>query len=456
MRPSGFSAVRRVGLVGAILGLTGAVAVAVDPAPGYAGGDEVPGRYIVLLKDQADADAVARDHGLSVERRHDAVKGFTATGVPGKLKGLKADGRVKLAEQDRVVTLAPPARFRIDGDDADADGRLGPPVRRQGDDGDADGGKPTGTAVAQSAQQTPTGINRIDADKSATARIDGSDERVNVDIAVIDTGIQSDHPDLNVVGGKNCADGKSYADKNGHGTHVAGTAAAKDNAIGVVGVAPGARLWAVRVLNANGSGFISWVICGVDWVTANAGTIEVANMSLGLSGLSDALDLAINNSVAAGVTYAVAAGNSATDASTRSPASNPNVITVSAIADSDGRCGGLGPATSYGADDTFATFSNFGAPVDLAAPGVNIRSTYKGSTYATGSGTSMASPHVAGAAALYKATHPAASPAGVMAALVLGGVPQTRACVTSQNDGNGGFTGDPDASREPLVYAGGL
>lgn len=458
MRSSRLSAVAsRLGVAGAILGLTASVTVLLGPTPGYADGDEVPGRYILILRDGVRADDVARDHGLAVEWRHGAaVQGFTATGGPGKLQSLKDDGRVRLAEPDRVVTLAPPLGVIRLGDDADADGM---PVKRHGDDADADDVdevRQAKTAAAQPVQQTPAGINRIDADKSPTAWINGVDERVNIDIAIIDTGIQSDHPDLNVVGGVNCADGRSYKDGNGHGTHVSGSAAAKDNGIGVVGVAPGARLWAVRVLNNRGSGFLSWVLCGVDWVTANAGTIEVANMSLGFSGISSALDLAINNSIAAGVTYAVAAGNSAADASTQSPASNPNVITVSAIADSDGRCGGLGAATTYGADDTFATFSNFGAPVDLAAPGVSILSTYKGSAYARMSGTSMASPHVAGAAALYKAAHPAASPAEVRAALLAAAVPQGAACNAPLNDGSGGFTGDRDALYEPLVYAGGL
>jgi len=290
----------------------------------------------------------------------------------------------------------------------------------------------------------PTGVDRIDADLNTVAKIDGTDERVDVDIAIIDTGIDLKHPDLNVVGGKNCSSGKSYDDGNGHGTHVAGIAAALDNSIGVVGVAPGARLWAVRVLNNAGSGTISSVICGVDWVTANAAIIEVANMSLGGSGsdTDSALRRAINNSVAAGVTYVVAAGNSSADAANYVPAAYDAVITVSALADSDGKSGGLGPATSYGADDTFATFSNYGADVDIAAPGVSIYSTYKGGSYATMSGTSMASPHVAGAAALYKAINPAASPADVRSYLISTWEP-------------GPIPGDPDPYKEGVVNAGG-
>ncbi len=130
------------------------------------------------------------------------------------------------------------------------------------------------------AQTVPNGIMRINATQNATADIDGVDERVDVDVAVLDTGVSA-HSDLNVVGGTDCTGAGSYADGNGHGTHVAGTIGALDNGDGVVGVAPGARIWSVRVLNAQGSGYGSWIMCGIDWVTANAGTIEVANMSLG-------------------------------------------------------------------------------------------------------------------------------------------------------------------------------
>jgi len=147
------------------------------------------------------------------------------------------------------------------------------------------------------AQATPTGIQRIFADANVNLDIDGTDDyRVDVDVAVIDTGIDWQHPDLNVVGGINCAAGNLFRvvctgdgdDDHYHGTHVAGTIAALDNGIGVVGVAPGARLWAVKVLNSKGSGYTSWIVAGIDWVTARADQIEVANMSLGGSGYSQA------------------------------------------------------------------------------------------------------------------------------------------------------------------------
>jgi hypothetical protein len=230
-----------------------------------------------------------------------------------------------------------------------------------------------------------------------------------------------------------------------------------DNDIGVVGVAPGARLYAVKVLGKNGSGSLSNVIKGIDWVTQNAGTlkIKVANMSLGASGTDDGncgrsnndpLHTAICNSVAAGVTYVAAAGNSGVDAKNTIPAAYAEVITVSALADTDGHgppsgLGGAGPVSSYGADDTFATFSNYGPGVDLIAPGVNILSTYLNGGYATLSGTSMAAPHVAGAAALYIAQNPGASPQQVREALINQGDP-------------GPWPGDSDAIAEPLVYVG--
>ena len=305
--------------------------------------------------------------------------------------------------------------------------------------------------TVQTASQTlPNGINRIDADNSSTFSGDGANS-VNVDIAIIDTGINLSHPDLYVYNQVSFVKRvNSGNDDNGHGTHVAGIAAAKDNSIGVVGAAPGARLWAVKVLDRNGSGSLSDVIKGIDYVTAHYTEIEVANMSLGCQCYSLAMNTAITKSVAAGVTYVVAAGNSAIDASTFSPANHPDVIAVSAIVDTDGKCGGLGSSTGYGADDTLATFSNFGSTVDMAAPGVNIYSTYLSGTYATMSGTSMASPHVAGAAALYKSTH-AATPLQVLAALQSSGSTSASDCVASNNNGFGYFTGDKDAFKEPLV-----
>ncbi len=168
--------------------------------------------------------------------------------------------------------------------------------------------------VRATAQTIPTGVQRIGDQRSTAASGDGTGS-VDIAVAVLDTGIDLDHPDLNVVGGTNCSDGPTNDDGNGHGTHVAGIVAAKDDGSGVVGVAPGARLHAVRVLDNTGSGSWSSVICGIDWVTRNT-SIEVANVSLSGSGSdgscsSSSLHQAICNSVTAGTTYAVAAGTRA-------------------------------------------------------------------------------------------------------------------------------------------------
>ena len=379
---------RRTGFVAL---LAGALALASTIASGAATA-AAPGadaEYIVMLSPGTNATSVAAQHADA----HGAVVGHVyGHALSGYSARMSATAAAKLANDPQVL-LVQAAR-----------------------------------PVSVTAQTLPTGINRVDAELSPTAAIDGVDTRVDVDVAVIDTGIDLDHPDLNVntAGAKNCSTGRSANDGHGHGTHVAGTIGALDNADGVVGVAPGARVWPVRVLSNSGSGSTADVICGIDYVTAHANEIEVANMSLGGTGDDnnpcgtnrDAMHEAICRSVAAGVTYVVAAGNSASDASTFTPAAYDEVITVSALADFNGIPGGGGAATCRAdVDDTFADFSNFGADVDLIAPGVCILSTWKGGGYNTISGTSMASPHVAGGAALYKATNPMASPTQVKTAL---------------------------------------
>ena len=375
-------------------------------------GDKVPDQYIVVFKDQvADADVTTNElvkkHGLKhLQTYRHVLSGFAARIPASRLKALKDDPRVAFISEDRIVTAF--------------------------DQGEAMGPKKNSRPVPP-AQKLPTGIDRINAENKIN-------NGTGINVAIIDTGIDYTHPDLaaNVVGGINCTTVKGgYTDGNGHGTHVAGIVAALNNSIGVVGVAPEAKLWAVRVLNNAGSGTWSSIICGIDFVTSkaprNGGPITVANMSLGGKGVSDndcgntnsdALHQAICRSRDAGVTYVVAAGNSSVDAATSVPAAYDDaVITVSALADSDGNPGGLGAPTTAGPDDTFATFSNYGSVVDLGAPGVSILSTWKGGGYSTISGTSMASPHVAGAAALYLATHSGASWAVVRDALKTSGEP---------------------------------
>jgi subtilisin len=368
-------------------------------------GEVIPNRYIVALdKDVARPRSVASDlsEQLDFETTYvydDALEGFAAEMPPGEdLSALRSDPRVDFVAKDRVLEA--------------------------------------------SRQVRPTGIKRVGAPQSSTAAGNGSG-RVNADIAILDSGIYKKHRDLNIAGGHNCVgkDRRAWSDGFGHGTHVAGTAAAKDNAIGVVGVAPGARLWAVKVLNDRGVGSISSTICGIDWVTGKdangdgSSDIEVANMSLSGTvpgseanncgwrddGAAARMHQAICNSVDAGVFYAVAAGNQSKNFATVVPAAFDQVLTVTAMADFNGKPGGgAGTDCQRNQADTFAGFSNrttVGSPDashTIAAPGVCIISTWNDGDYKRATGTSTASPHVAGTAALYMARHPAATPRQVM------------------------------------------
>jgi len=335
-------------------------------------------RYIVVYRDsvsdpQQKTAQLERDGGFKSDYKYSrALKGFAARLAGSQLDKVRKDPAVQFVSADR-------------------------PVRAL-------------------SQTLPTGVDRIEGDQSSTLSGNGSGSITSPGVAVIDTG-SGPHTDLNVKGGVNCIGGTSSSDGNGHGTHVAGTVAARDNGTGVVGVAPDAPLYSVRVLNSSGSGYWSWVICGIDWVTKNASAngIKVANMSLGGSGSddnncgdsnSDALHKAICDSTKAGVTYVVAAGNSNTDFAGQVPATYKEVLTVTAMADFNGKPGGgAGSTCRSDVDDTAADFSNYAVDSSdkdhtIAAPGVCIRSTWKGGKYKTISGTSMASPHVAGTAAL--------------------------------------------------------
>jgi subtilisin family serine protease len=361
-------------LAAALAGGTLLAAITLTPtlpaaeAQGQAAG-RIPGQYIIVLKEGvAGPREVAREmaakHGADVFFTYEfALKGFAARIPEARLPHLASDPRVRYIEPDGVASVI--------------------------------------------AQELPWGVDYIDADQSSTRAGDGSGSVDGMGIAIIDTGIDTRHSDLNVAGGINYSGGKSdnYADGNGHGTHCAGIAAAKDNGIGVVGVAPGASLYAVKVLGNSGSGSWSAVIKGCDWVTARAGTIDVANLSLG-GPANQAVDEAVERMVSAGIVVAVAAGNDGADASDYSPARTPNAITVGA----------------HDRSGATASFSNTGDRVDVYAPGVGILSTYKKSSYAILSGTSMAAPHVAGAAALYLSTHPGALPQQVRDALVGAGM----------------------------------
>lgn len=360
--------------------------------------DVVPGSYIVTLA-AGEPAAVAADHaaahGATVKHvyRH-ALVGYAARMSDQAAARVSRDSRVASVVADRSVELVhhcprPGHPHCPDEPDPDPDPEPG---------------------------EVPTGVKRVFWEDSSAV-----DDPVGVGVAIIDTGISS-HDDLTIAGGFNCSSGSSsnFSDGNGHGTHVAGTVAADGD---IVGVARGAPLYAVRVLDNSGSGTISGVICGVDWVTDNASSMPVANMSLGAIGSAGScndggLREAICNSVDAGVTYVVAAGNDASDAETFTPANYPEVITVSALADFDGEPGGLGsPTCRSDVDDTHANFSNYGDVVDIIAPGVCIESTWNDGGYNTISGTSMASPHGAGAAALYLENNPGRTPDQVRNAL---------------------------------------
>jgi subtilisin family serine protease len=388
----------------------------------------IPQQYIVVLRDnvdsRAESSAAAQAHGVKILNVYEhAFRGFAFRGSDTAAKAIAKNPLVDFIAADQEVHLV--------------------------------------------AQTLPTGIDRVDADLNPTSNIDGIDDRVNVNIAIIDTGIDTTHPDLNVVGGTNCLGGTSFVDDNGHGSHVAGTAAGIDNGIGVVGIAPGANLYAVKVLDAGGFGSFSTVACGIDFVTKTRtdkdpnNDIGVANMSLTGTGSDDGncgksnrdvMHKAVCGSIAKGVVHVVAAGNNSSDAAGFVPAAYSEVLTVSAIADSDGQPGRKKGKKIIG-PDLFAGFSNFGAPVDIAAPGVSIFSTYKDGGYATLSGTSMATPHVTGAVGIYIFQNgPAQDANGVAAIRQIITTPGAGFSV-AQSDPRG-FGGDPDSFPEPFLYIG--
>ena len=331
--------------------------LAVTLAHAQRAGDKIAGSYICVFKanvSRGSAQAEARRSALAVGARVNhvysvAIRGFAAILPDQAVEQMRTNNpNIAYCEQDQVMTI--------------------PPIRAAA--------KPGGGGGVQPAQETPWGITRVNggaAGSFATAW-------------VIDTGIEFTHPDLNVdtVRSKSflTVGGTSPVDQNGHGTHVAGTIAALANTIGVIGVAPGAPVVAVRVLDRRGSGTNSGVIAGVDYVAQNGRSGDVANMSLG-GGVSTALDTAVINAAKGGVRFALAAGNETDNANNHSPAraNGANVFTVSA----------------FSVGDKWASFSNFGnPPIDYAEPGVAVKSTWLAGGYNTISGTSMATPHLAG------------------------------------------------------------
>lgn len=260
------------------------------------------------------------------------------------------------------------------------------------------------------AQSLPTGIDRVETDLVPAADIDNDGSSVPYHVAIIDTGLDGDHEDLNVAGGRNFTSlvASAWGDDNGHGSHVGGTVGARDNNVGVVGVAPGANLWAVKVCGSLGLCLTSDIVAGIDWVAEQKRTGQIdfaaANMSISTqdssnscSNPNDSVHAAICGVVSEGVVFALAAGNSGDEKQ-----AYPVAFSVSAIADFDGLAGAAGsPTCRDDEDDTLANFSNYGDSIDIAAPGTCIRSAWWDGGYNTISGTSMATPHVAGAVALY-------------------------------------------------------
>ncbi|MBN1951612.1 MAG: S8 family serine peptidase [Bacteroidales bacterium] len=299
-----------------------------------------------------------------------AIQGFSVKIAPGQLKKLQADAAVKYIEENQVATL------------------IQPDVKIMK--------KPSPTPVGQS---TPWGVARVNGGVDGTGQV----------AWIIDTGIDIDHVDLNVDASKGAtfvARTSTPDDDNGHGSHCAGIVGAKNNAVGVVGVAANATVVPIKVLDRRGSGSYDAIIAGVDFVAENGSPGDVANMSLG-GGYSEALNSAVEAAAATGVKFTLAAGNESTSATLKSPASasGSNIYTISAM----------------GEGDVWSSYSNYdNPPVDYCEPGTYIYSTYKSGGYATLSGTSMAAPHACGI-------------------LLLGNI---------STDGN--VSGDPDGNPDPI------
>ena len=374
-----------------------------------------PPANIITLRAEADPDAVARDFGLTpVNVYRHALNGFAVTVPTNQLQALRQDPRVVAVEHNGQIVPC--------------------------------------------AQTVPTGIIRMGLTNFPMTRLTGTDHRINVDVAVMDTGIQTNHPDLNVVQWADfTGDGYDGDDWLGHGTHVAGTIGALDNGFGVVGVAPGVRLWSVQVI---GPSHHTWSVflAGCDYMITNADKISVVNASL--EGAPDetapitAIHQAVSNVVSQGIAFVAAAGNGRSDISGGDFTYGTDDDTLPAAAAQAMAVSAMNPT-----NDTISYFSNFsfipkaclvisaGLALEVAAPGENILSLWLNGTNRTLSGTSMACAHVSGLVALYIAAngraHNLQDTYAIRQAIIDHSQPQSQWSVTNS---------DPDGNPEPLAF----
>lgn len=433
-------------------------------------GAAMAAQHMVFVEDDADLQAVAASVGADIELQFEHVAhGFTADLTDAQVRRISRDSRVVDVEADHAFALMPFKRSPFKRSPFKRNPFKRHPFKR-------------GELSPFWMQLESTGL----------ARIGGADLHLpdaDVDIAVLDSGVDP-HPDLNLAGSYSCVPGEGSSDLDGHGTMIAGLAAARDNDLGIKGVVAGARIWNVRVAGADGTIMESAALCGLEWVVANADTIEVANMSWGgestvrTDGCSsvapdeprrirnwrrlqraarhrypwrrgqapspsvdpasvDALEAVVCEATDAGVTLVAAAGNDSENASNYLPAAWNDVLTVSSLSDTDGAPGGDGRrgCLTHDRDDTFSSFSNYGAAVDIAAPGECLLSTDVDGDYAVGSGTSFAAGLASGVAALYALRDPSLTPEQVRAKILATAEP-------------GPIRGDFDRSWEGVLRVG--